>query len=78
MHSLKSQGKFFLSFPFFTYFGHLKIRDEILKKFSGLLHFTILSFLQHINNYLGLNNSYTYTQYLNNYLGQLSTYAISK
>ena len=58
-------------YPFFTYFWHLEITDEILKKFSGSLHFALLSFLQYINNYLGLSNSYIYAQYLNNYLGHI-------
>ena len=78
-HFLKSQGKFFCHFhvPFFYIFLTPKITDEILKKFPGSLHFTLLSFVQYVNNYLGLSNFYTRTQNLNNYLGQLSKYAYS-
>ena len=48
------------------------VTNRAFKKFSGLLHFTLLSFLQYLNNYLGqLINLKHITQYLNNYLGQL-------
>ena len=79
-HFLGSQGNFFLSFPC-TLFLHVFDTQNYRwdpKKFPGSLHFTLLSFLQYINNYLGLSNFYTYMQYLNNYSGQLSTYAIFK
>ena len=53
-HFLKSQGKFFFSFPC-TLFLHIltpKIINRV-KKFTGLLHLPVLSHMQYLNNYLG-------------------------
>ena len=66
---LKAQVNFFLSFLcilFFTYFWRLKITNRAFKKFPGPLHFTVLSFLQYLNNYFGqlILNQYIISKYL--------------
>ena len=54
-HFFRAQGKFFLLFlcTLFYIFLTLKITNRAFKKFPGSLHFTLLSFLQYLNNYLG-------------------------
>ena len=77
-HFFRAHGKFFLLFLYaFTYFWQLKITNRAFKKFPRSLHFTQLSFLQYLNNYLGQTNL---KHILNNYLGQLilNQYIISK
>ena len=78
-HFFRADGNFFCHFymPFFTYFWQLQITNRAFKKFPGSLHFTLLSFSQYLNNYLGETNL---KHILNNYLGQiiLNQYIISK
>ena len=54
-HFLKSQGKSFMSFPCILFYIFLtpKITNRAFKKFPGSLHFTLLSYTQYLNNYLG-------------------------
>ena len=40
-------------YPFFTYFLTPKIANRALKKFSASPYFSLLSYLQYLNNYLG-------------------------
>ena len=54
-HFLKSQGKFFLSFPCTLFYIFLTSKNYKwdLKKFPGLLHIPLLSYTQYLNNYSG-------------------------
>ena len=54
-HFLKSQGKFIFSFPCTLFYILLTPKNYRWdpKKYTGSLHFTLLSFLQYLNNYLG-------------------------
>ena len=47
-HFFRAHGNFFLSFlcAFFSYFWHLKIKNQAFEKFPGSLHFILMSLLK--------------------------------